>query len=112
MNSSTLCNSWHKLSNDDSSGLVSTLSSTDDDDEAEEESDENDEVEADGERDSAWRRCRCACMLRSWACMYAMCASETSSCRLLRDGAAKKERRKTRATEENMVEDNSEGSGS
>ena len=38
-----------------------------------------------------------------------MCASETSSCRLLRDGAAKKERRKTRATEENMV--GNEGSG-
>lgn len=106
MNSSTLCNSWHKLSNGDSSGLASTLSSTDDDDDDEEEErDENDEVEADGERDSAWRSCPCcACMLRSCACMYAMCASETSSCRLLRGGAAKKERRKTRATEENMVE--------
>ena len=104
MKSSTLCNSWHKLSNGDSSGLTSTLSSTDDDDdEVEEESDDNDEVEADGERDAAWCSWRCACMLRSCACMYAMCASETSSCRLLRGGAAKKERRKTRATEENIV---------
>ena len=57
MNSSTLCNSWHKLSNGDSSGLISMLSSTDDDDdddEVEEESEDNDEVEADGERDTVW----------------------------------------------------------
>lgn len=101
VNSSTLCNSWHKLSDGDSSGLVS--SADDDDDDEEEESVGNDEVEADGERDAAWRGCRCACMLRSCASMYAMCASETSSCRLLRGGAAKKERRKTRATEENIV---------
>ena len=103
MNSSTLCNSWHKLSNGDSSGLA--LSSTDDDDdnEVEEESDDKDEVEADGERDAALRSCCCACVVRSCICMYAMCASETSSCRLLRGGAARKERRKTRAIKENMV---------
>ncbi|KAH9016204.1 hypothetical protein EDB84DRAFT_1443199 [Lactarius hengduanensis] len=82
---------------------VSTLRSAQDDDEEEDECVDNDEVEADGERDAGWRSCRCACMLRSCASMYAMCASETSSCRLLRGGAAKKERRKTRATEENMV---------
>ena len=62
MNSSTLCNSWHKLSNGDSAGLVSMLSSADDDDddddEEEEESVANDEVEADGERVAAWRTCR------------------------------------------------------
>jgi hypothetical protein len=72
MNSSTLRNSWHKLSKGDSLGLVSTLSSADDDDDDDKEEEgcvDNDEVEADGEKGAAWRSCHCACMLRSCASM-------------------------------------------
>lgn len=71
VNSSTLRNSSHKLSNGDSSGLVSTPSPADDDGEEEEdeESVDSEEVEADGEKGAAWSGCRCACMLRSCASM-------------------------------------------
>jgi hypothetical protein len=86
----------HKLSYGDNSpstplSLVQVLSIDDSD-----ESVDNEAQEADDNR-----RCdRC----RRCSCMYARCASETSSWRLLRDGEERRKgRRKMRVTDENIV---------